>query len=207
MLHQRSSAPCVQSLQSVADSQNRLALAVGILEQKLISSIALCVCWSCGSLLLRAVLLGVNISFAAGQEDGCTTADRACNRFWSRLKGNRHSLSAAGLDGLEISRERSSAVLLVIRAGLRNGNKRLHFGRVLVHRMRVNHSATGFCSTVTLQVLASPDAGYGGPAKASASSTNRRLQFWHARRAFPYRAWSDRPWKSDPQPAGVPVSA
>ncbi len=118
MLDQRPAAVHIQDLQSVTDGQHRLPHVVSILQKQLIDGVAFGIGRSGFGIALGAVLGGINVGPAAGQQDAVAMRNQLHGLGGRLAEGNADRQASRVCDRLFVLRERAIGVVRVI--GLRD---------------------------------------------------------------------------------------
>ncbi len=81
MLHQRPAAPDIERLGAEADAEQRLVEVVGVLEEELVDGLTGAVGGGALGDGVLAVLLGVDVGWAAGEQEALAAAIRSAICF------------------------------------------------------------------------------------------------------------------------------
>jgi hypothetical protein len=126
VLYERSAAPGVEDLDAETDGEERLVEVVRVLEEEFVDVFA---GWVGGCALgdgIVAVLVRVDVSSAAGKEDGLTGVDEFDGLDRCGVEGDLDGLAAASFNAGCILRPGAPVVVGVGAGGLRDGDAGLH---------------------------------------------------------------------------------
>jgi hypothetical protein len=126
VLDERSLAKDIEALKAVADSEDRLAKLVGVIEKKIIDGVAARI--SCGSAgRARGVEAGgIDVGVAAGQKYGVAAFDHYFYFCRALVEGDADRFGSSQYNCAFVLRDGALAVFMIGGVGHRNSNARGH---------------------------------------------------------------------------------
>jgi hypothetical protein len=124
VLDQGAAAPDVKDLDAEADGEDRFVEVVGVLEEELIDVFARGVGGGTLGDGVLAVLVGVDVGGAAGEENGLAGIDEVGDRDWGGVEGDLDGLASAAFDSDCVLRPGALVVGGIVAGGLRNCDAR-----------------------------------------------------------------------------------
>ena len=129
-MYERTSAPDVQGLNAITNTEDRLAIVVGLLEEEVVGIFAWEVGWGRGGVDVSAITGGVDVGRASGEADAIAGDGDAGDLSGAGREVDSNGFTAGAGDGVGITRPGALVVGGVGAGGDRNGYARLHLIRV-----------------------------------------------------------------------------